>query len=742
MCSKVMTRFRLSLYVCLLGVCFFVGFGQVKPAAQDPETGRLETIAGRVVDESNRPVQGARVSLAWTSQQTAVAALPSSDNSSPVGTTTKTDGSFELFAPRSVKNTLVAFAPGYAPARLELSAVRPTPLVLRLTRGLDALGRIVDEHGVAVRDATVVAHHAIPDYDRRIIVGLEPKAKSDAKGQFVLKGLEPAKYKLKVSRTNFGSVVVNDVDIKPGTSANKLGDIALLAEADVKGRVIDAAGQPITNAKIVATADEVNTTRATTDDKGVFTLRGFSSGTSILLKTAAPGFVETSTALVAPELDATITLVQQGSLRGRVQDAETLAPLQTFQIASGYGLNPKTFKSDDGSFELTSLPPGRWSFTAVARGYQPAEVKAIEIHPGQPTQPVVFSLLKGVKLSGRVVDGTTGKGIPNAALTYHTARESKSAEWHFYSRMTAKRTDDDGNFSLDGLPKEEVTIIASAPSYAAARKTVMPDENGSVEIALSKGGSVSGRVIAANTAMPLNETTVSLTNLSDNTAMTIPTNEGGTFLFDNIVAGRYQLTAINKLARSQPQEITLRESEQLKNVNLLLKTGSTIRGKVSGLRRDELPVAEIVVEGAGGFTTDTSTLRDGSYVVHGIPSGRIQLTVQTYAERSLVKSVQIDESTQELTLDIQFPTEARLSGRVTRGGKAVTQAIIRVWPREPGLVSAAGKTDENGRYVIEGLNNGDYLIIVEGARSRKSQRISGPTLLDIELDPPSPSPNF
>lgn len=426
----------------LLGLCLII-FGQV--TAQNPETGRLDKIAGRVVDESNRPVKGTRVSLTLSSQQTP---LPSSDNNSPVFITTKTDGVFELFAPRHVKNTLVAFAPGYAIARLELSANRSTdraPLVLRLTRGLEALGRIVDEHGVAIR-ATVVAHHATPDYDRRLVVGLEPRGKSDANGQFVLKGLEKATYKLKVSCTNFGSVVVNDIDIKPG-QANKLDDIALLPEADVKGRVIDVVGRPVTNVSISATADEVNTTKTTSDDKGVFALKGFSSGTNIYLKTAAPGFVETSTTLIAPDPDITITLVQQGTLRGRVQDAETLTPIQSFKITSAYGLNPKTFKSEDGSFELTSLPPGRRSFTAVAVGYQPAEVKAVEIRPGEPTQPIVFSLLKGVKLSGRVVDATTGEGIPNAAVIYHVASETKPPEWHFYTRFTAKRTDGEGSLS-------------------------------------------------------------------------------------------------------------------------------------------------------------------------------------------------------------------------------------------------------------------------------------------------------
>lgn len=737
--------------VCLIGLCL-ITFGQAssltaawrllsnqtepgKVTAQNLEPAQLDRIAGRVVDESNRPVEGARVSCTLSS----AGPQSLSDSVAPVFTTTKADGVFELPAPKSVKKTLIAFVSGYAPARFEVSANRTTDrasLVLRVTRGLKALGRVVDEHGVAIRGATVVAHRATPDYDRRIIAGLEPRSKSDADGQFVLKALESAKYKLKVSRTNFGSVVVNDIDIKPG-KANKLDDIALSLQADVSGLVIDAVGRPIAKASISATADEVNTSRTTSDDKGVFALEGFSSGTSILLKTAAPGFVETSTAVIAPQTDVTITLVQQGSLRGRVQDGETLTPIQTFKITSAYGFHLKTFNSEDGSFELTSLSPGRQTFKAVAAGYQPAEVEAIEIRPGEPTQPVVFSLLKGVKLSGRVVDAITGKGIPSAALRYHLPSETKPAEWHFYKRMTAQLTDGDGNFQLEGLPREKVTIIASAPSYAEARQTLLPDESRSVEIALSKGSSVSGRVIAANTATPLSETKVSRLNLSDMTEMIIPTDETGAFFFGGLMAGRYQLTAINKLGRSQPQEITVRENEQLKNVNLLLKTGSTIRGKVTGLRSDERPRAEIVVQGEGGFTADTSTLSDGSYVVHGIPTGRFHVTAQTYGERSLTKAIQIDEGSQELILDIQFPTEARLSGRVTRGGQPVTHVTVRASPGEPGLVSASAKTDENGRYLIEGLSNGDYLIIVEGG-GRKSQRISGPTFLDIELEPLSP----
>lgn len=168
---SVRAGFATLVPVCLLGLCLLLSQAEPgKVRAQEPETGRLDKIAGRVIDQSNRPVKGARVSLTLSSQQTAAAILPSTENNSPVFTTTKADGTFELLAPKSGKHILVAFAQGYAPARLELSAVNATdraPVVLRLNRGLEVLGRVVDEHGTPIRDATVVAHPAKADYDRR-----------------------------------------------------------------------------------------------------------------------------------------------------------------------------------------------------------------------------------------------------------------------------------------------------------------------------------------------------------------------------------------------------------------------------------------------------------------------------------------------------------------------------------------------------------------------------------------------
>jgi hypothetical protein len=59
-----------------------IAFGQI--TAQNLERSQVETIAGRVVDEYNRPVKGAKVSLTLSSQQAAAATLPSSDSDSPV----------------------------------------------------------------------------------------------------------------------------------------------------------------------------------------------------------------------------------------------------------------------------------------------------------------------------------------------------------------------------------------------------------------------------------------------------------------------------------------------------------------------------------------------------------------------------------------------------------------------------------------------------------------------------------
>ena len=58
---------------------------------------------------------------------------------------------------------------------------------------------------------------------------------------------------------------------------------------------------------------------------------------------------------------------------------------------------------------------------------------------------------------------------------------------------------------------------------------------------------------------------------------------------------------------------------------------------------------------------------------------------------------------------------------------------MSAFPLDPQLVRGFGGTDQDGMYAIDGLSDGNYTVSLGGMGARRSVRISGDTILDIEL---------
>jgi hypothetical protein len=125
----------------------------------------LTKLSGRVLDESTHPVKDAKVAVLLNFWRASIALprLLSEQGNSVLMTTAERQGEFELFIPAEEERvTLVALALGYAPSRLGPLSPRAsqarTGIRLRLSRGLEARGRVVDEDGTPIQSATVLAH--------------------------------------------------------------------------------------------------------------------------------------------------------------------------------------------------------------------------------------------------------------------------------------------------------------------------------------------------------------------------------------------------------------------------------------------------------------------------------------------------------------------------------------------------------------------------------------------------------
>lgn len=98
------------------------------------------------------------------------------------------------------------------------------------------------------------------------------------------------------------------------------------------------------------------------------------------------------------------------TFRGRVIDAMTRQPVREFELAfaewnrSARGPEPpgpRKFSTTDGRFEWPSLPPGLWTMTAAAAGYQRFALTDLRLVEGKATPEIVVPLSRGYTLRGR-----------------------------------------------------------------------------------------------------------------------------------------------------------------------------------------------------------------------------------------------------------------------------------------------------------------------------------------------------
>jgi protocatechuate 3,4-dioxygenase beta subunit len=724
---------------------------------------REAMISGTVVDEQGRPVAGAHVAIPRDFGGGRRMRVMNRASFAPVETDAGPDGAFSLrrLAPSS-SLTVQASKAGFAPARrtgIRLKtgeAVRGVSLVLR--RGVEGQGTVVDAEGHPVAGADVRA--ARMEKGRRgfamILAGApreKPDAVSDAKGVFRLAGLEAGRYRVTAEKEGLVQKTPVTLDVADDAE-NRVAPIVLEAGAAVAGIVRNTRGEPIPGADVDVATEGGGPGEVTTDAAGKFRVAGLSAGKSVMIFASANGFGLKQANATPPAEDISIVLDTTGTVRGRVVDADSNSAILDFSLsrsesrASGgqavmgfyMGDEPRSFHSEDGSFELSGVPAGRWSIRAEAPGYRPAEVSAIEIGAAETKEGVVLSLKRGGTVSGRVLDAARGSAVPNASLSWRTG----APVFGFGGRgQRQTATDADGRFTFDALPEGKITLDASHPDYMEASVEVEPDRQNSVDIALGPGASISGSVVGSDGRTPMGGARVSLDTQGEGGRMgseSTGADGSGAFLFDHLRAGRYQLVAQGGAGTSAAREVVLSDGQQLDGVLLQIARGTLLRGTVSGLPAGRLGGLRVSASGSS-YSDVTTTDDEGRFTLVDVPAGVVRVNASTSfpQSRSAQTTVEVAEGVPEMPVEVTFEDGSRLSGQITRAGKPQPGLVVLAVTDPPtGAGRATAQTNDGGHYEIEGLGDGTYevsvsSIISQGVSYRKVVEVSGDTTGDIEL---------
>jgi protocatechuate 3,4-dioxygenase beta subunit len=262
-------------------------------------------------------------------------------------------------------------------------------------------------------------------------------------------------------------------------------------DVEARGSVTSESGAAIAGATVSVQGGGV----ATTDHDGRFTVRGTSVRAEMRVTASAPGFAERGVVLQVSGPgacdDVEIVLAASALLRGRVVD-ERGAPVAGATVSAVSADRAITRTDAEGRFALDGLPRvGEWlALRVVADGFAAAN---LSLASGRvPDVPLEIVLASGLDLRGRVVD-PAGAPVPGTHV-FAGAEPDDLFTVHGWA-------DDEGEFTLRGVPRDELAYGAVAEGYAPFTAVRDPQRDaGELLIVLDRGATVTGRVVDQNGA--------------------------------------------------------------------------------------------------------------------------------------------------------------------------------------------------------------------------------------------------
>ncbi|WP_419150672.1 MFS transporter [Nocardia vinacea] len=164
----------------------------------------------------------------------------------------------------------------------------------------------------------------------------------------------------------------------------------------------------------------------------------------------------------------------------------------------------------------------------------------------------------------------------------------------------------------------------------------------------------------------------------------------------------------------QPTAVTVSIGQRPQHLDLTL-VGS---GELSGVVRTAghgvpLSGATVTLTDVHGEVVGAAvTGDDGTYVCHGVVSGVYTLVAVAEQMRPSATTLTVPDSG-VLRHDIELAAMAVLAGSACADGRAVPDVLVSVLDAAC-EVTATARTDENGRYVVTDLREGQYTVVARG----------------------------
>lgn len=706
---------------------------------------KAASVTGSVVDEkTRRPLAGVRVS----------ASSASFFRGDARSRRARTDGKgrFRIPGLGPRRYTLNASKTDYLPVTMPgiVAAVSPPESVaIALQRAAAVSGRVTDETGAPVPGARV---RFARDSNVRALVRGGPAAflgrpgvTTGPDGAFRMRGLGAEKnLTLEAAKTGWVTAKRHGLTLRAG---EVMKDVTLVLRKglEAKGRVVDAAGQPIAGADVRLSRAERGGARfvfqfggmgrqkpdASTGADGTFRVTGLEPS-EYSLAVSREGYAPKTVPSLAvdppgPADWGSITLAPGVPVAGLVRNSkgDAVVGAEVFAFGGQSGGTRSSSTDAEGRFRLEGFSPDRpLMMSVVATGYA-----ALQRQVTPSPQEIVLTLKTTATIRGRVEDATSQRPISDFSASYSEAQGGFAGGVRVVMGGGENERvfqSSDGSFELADVPPGRWNVRASSPGYRPTEVAGVEVGEGETKegivLSLKKGGIVSGRVLdprrgtgVANSAVSWSEGSNSsgmgpamalLASLDGGAATSVATDADGRFRFEGLPPGRITLSAEHPDFLEASKQIDLGDEA---TVDLTLSLGGSIAGTVVGKDgRSGVPGAQVLLrqQGAGMNFGDDSTRADGAgnFVFEHLKAGRYGVSARSNAGTTAWKDVVLAESQQQDGVLLEVESGATVVGTVS-GLPASRLGGVRIWASSRDYSDSA-MTGDDGRFTLRDVPPG------------------------------------
>ncbi|HYK00801.1 MAG TPA: carboxypeptidase regulatory-like domain-containing protein [Thermoanaerobaculia bacterium] len=498
-------------------------------------------------------------------------------------------------------------------------------------------------------------------------------------GSFTLENVPAGAMSLVATAPGYASSRLN-VTVEEGKT---LGDVELALDAGVRltGRVTGPNGAPLADVSVRVQPSPTGAfsmrgaeSSAVTDTDGEYSLEALPAGEETIAFTHASYLTSRKQVTLKGRETKLDVQLSTGERVSGVVVTEAGAPVADARVeAFGAGMRGGNARTNaNGVFEIESLQPGRYRFTAAKTGVGEGSVDDVDL---SSNQQVRITMRAGATIYGRII-GLTPEEL---ALASVTARSGRS--------YVEGNPDPSGSYRLEGAPTGTVTVTAELQSRdvmsnrTSQRQTVEVAPGGSqnVDLTFRTDITIRGRVL--RNGKPLPSATVMFVPKRTGQAQTFAsssTNEQGQYTLNGVEEGEYTVEVID-MQRFSPYSTTytVRGSDTF---DIDFST-SSLRGTVVDAATSE-PVPNAGIQVNPAIPSDSfrmprgaSTDAQGTFILESVPPGTYVVTTSKDSYGSDTREVMVGDRGEELQVKLSRADDVILKLVDGRDGRAINGQI-------------------------------------------------------------------